>query len=71
MVEQGIRLAQIDSTCRLLAKLVHAYRQTVTEDFVSNELQDLMVRYMLGKVIRFLLRPSTRCHVFLLLFLYH
>jgi hypothetical protein len=46
MVEQGIRLAQIKPTCRLPMKLEQACRQTVTEDSVSNELQDLMVRHM-------------------------
>jgi hypothetical protein len=30
-------------------KFEHACRQTVTEDHVSNELQDLMVRYKLPK----------------------
>jgi hypothetical protein len=46
MVEQGIQLAQIKSACRLPMKLEQACRQTVTEDSVSNELQDLMVRHM-------------------------
>ena len=49
MVEQGIRLAQIDPNMPTSTKFEHAYRQTVTEDHVSNELQDLMVRYSLPK----------------------
>jgi hypothetical protein len=49
MVEQGIRLAQIDPNMPTSTKFEHACRQTVTEDHVSNELQDLMVRYKLPK----------------------
>lgn len=45
MVEQGIRLAQINSNMPTSTKFEHACRQTVTEDQASNELQDLMVRY--------------------------
>lgn len=45
MVKQGIRLAQIDPNMPTSTKFEHACRQTVTEDQVSNELQDLMVRY--------------------------
>ena len=51
MVEQGIRLAQIDSNMPTSTKFEHAYRQTVTEDHVSNELQDLMVRYRLPRLV--------------------
>jgi hypothetical protein len=32
-------------------KFERAYRQTVTEDHVSNELQDLMVRYRLPRLV--------------------
>ena len=60
MVEQGIRLAQIDPNMLTSTKFEHAYRQTVTEDHVSNELQDLMVRYRLPRTSHtdFSLRPN-------------
>jgi hypothetical protein len=45
MVEQGIRLAQIDPNMPTSTKFEHAWRQAVTEDHVSNKWQDLMVRY--------------------------
>jgi len=45
MVEQGIRLAQINPNMPTSTKFEHACWQTVTEGYASNELQDLMVRY--------------------------
>jgi hypothetical protein len=54
MVEQGKWLAQIEPTCRLLLKLEQACWQTVTEDSVSYELQDLMVRHMHEQKILYL-----------------
>jgi hypothetical protein len=45
MIEQGIQPTRIDPNMLTSTTFDHACRQTVTGDHVSNELQDLMVRY--------------------------